>query len=266
MKVTHTALIPPTGRRSGIVYNSVGSTTPARVVAAPLQPRTAVAVQGTLAVSAAAALWLTLTPTQKALWVNPATTSTAAYNYFVQQNTLCMQWGLPMFTTPPPFLSGPGIDFATVYAEPDGISTTLVISSIGLPLTGNVTWCRLYLNYNQTKFGTNNSSAAAIYAGSFPITSPNNVNFYDFTATQAAMAGQWWHPRVIDTASERECGNNVTGYFYATNQDGVLYDSIGQQPQINQACGVGPPYIAAGICPVAGVPPFPWPTAVDWYT
>jgi hypothetical protein len=265
MKVTHTGVTPPTGRRSGIVFNTVALTNVARAVAAPLQPRTAIAVQGTLAVSAAAALWNTLSPSQQSLWINPYTTATAAYAYFIQQNTLCLQWGLPMFIVPPPFLAGNGIDFATVYAEPDGIHTTLVISTTGAPLPGNVTWCRLYLNYNQTKFGSNNSSAAAIYAGSFALTSSTGVNFYDFTDLQTALAGQWWHPRVIDTAAEVSCGNNVTGYFYATNQDGILYDSIGQQPQVNQACGVAPPLVMPGICPVAGSPPFPWPTAAVWY-
>jgi hypothetical protein len=264
-KVTHTAVTPPTGKRMGIVYNTVGTTFLARAKAIPVQPRTAAATQGTLAVSNAAALWNSLTTAQQDAWINPLETPIAAYNYFVQQNALAFQWGTQLWDAPPALVSGPGIVFASVYAEPDGVHTTLVIvNSVPSP-PGLVTYCRLYLNYNQTKFGRNNSSAAAVYAGSYALTAVNGVNFFEFTDMQTALAGQWWYPRVFDTGLGSRCGNNVTGYYYTTDQFGRIYDNLGTQPTRNQFCGIEPALISTGVCPPLTTPPYPWPLSSVWY-
>jgi hypothetical protein len=259
MKVTHTAISPPTGKRMGIVYNTVGTTFTARARALPVLPRGAAAVATTLAVSTSAAAWLALTAFEKSAWENPLITAVSAYNYFVKLNALQVQWGLPTWVLPPPFLSGGPVPVIGLYSEPDGVHTTLIITGGLLDHLGQQGYVQLYLQIypsvgrpilKQPSFG---------FVGTFAMSTTNGPVYYDLTDWMTRNQGRWLYPSSTDLASEVGCGAQGNAQFYLTNVIGQQYGDLGTQPFVQVAAGFSPVRIAAGLCPPGGSAPYPWP-------
>lgn len=264
MKLT-SLTTPIIGTRRGQVFTAPGDTNLARGRVVPLQPRSNTQVATATAIAAAAQYWKLLDATDRAAWADWFGAGQAAYNAFVQVNANAITWGSSVVVETPYLVVLPGIDFAVLYAEPDGINTTLAISVNGVPSPPNQLWCRLYVNFQQTSFGKNNSSARSVYAGSWGPLTGNTVNLFDFTAWMTALAGQWWYPAAIDTASDTTCGNQCTAQWYATDQFGMPSDFGGPYPVKNQFAGIEPGQLGPGTCPISTTPPFAWPTAAAFY-
>jgi hypothetical protein len=265
MKLTSLSGTPIVGTIAGQVYSAPGSTNIARTRVVPLQPKSNPQVTIAVAVAAAAQNWKLLTSADQALWTEWFGLDQAGYNAFVAVNSNAMFWGSSAVIQTPYAVLTPTIVFATLFAEPDGIHTTLAIAIGGTPIPPHECWCRLYINFQQRTFGKNSSSARSRYFGSFgPLAHPQ-VNLFDVTDLMLQATGQWWYPASLDTASHQNCGNQATCQFWATDQFGMPSDFGGPYPIKNQFAGILPGQLGAGVCPSLPGPPYPWPSSSAFY-
>jgi len=182
-----------------------------------------------------------------------------------------IQWGFNLWDSPPPFTPVPGITFCNPYAEPDGISTTLCTIADADPGPGLETWIHLYVDWENiippTPGYTNyTAKATPVYVGSFAGVTADTVAFFDFTAIQNAFIGQWVPNGCDDTASETSCGGAYfAAQLYTTDQYGR--QNLGYTPVLQPVYPFfwGPGAVAPGVCPLPTSPPYPWPTAADYY-
>jgi hypothetical protein len=256
---------PLKGRWGPTVFTAPGLTNVARAAVVPLQPRTAAAMGVTLSLAAAAQDWKLLTPTDQAAWATWYGTGLAAYNAFISINQNALAWGAPGLIDTPYLFVSPSIVFATLFAEPDGIHTTLAVAISGPPIAPHECWLRLYVNFQQTTFSTDDSSAKATFFGSFGPLTDGFVNLFDVTDLMAASAGQWWYPTSIDTVSQTRCGNTATCWYWTTDQYGMPSDSVSPQPTVDQFAGIEPVQIGPDFCPTQPGPPYTWPDSNTFY-
>lgn len=260
MKVTPHGGTPITGKRAGVTFVNPGSTMLGRSRTAPVQPKTNAQVAPTLYVSAAAAYWLTLSPSTQALWFDPTTPTVSAYANFVAFNQLQAQWGYAMAPAPPGGILGPADSpIITIYAEPDGFNT-----SIGILVAGHATpplelWCHVYVSWQQPVAPTSTTAPGSIFVGSFGPLPDNVTQWQSFTGQQTANAGQWWYPKSFDTTAEQSCGMGLCGVCYLTDQFGRGTFTLGRGPLGLGVFGIEPFQVGAGFCPTQAGPPYPWP-------
>lgn len=266
MRFTPTALVPPTGRRRGIVTNVLAGNSTARAAIVPVQPKTNAQAYATQGVANVAAFWASLSLLEQEAWEVGLPDFASAYAYFVAVNAPLILWGLPLFDAPPAFTVGPGVTFVSLYSDPNGVNTQLVTIASGTPLPGLEVWLRMYISWKRTSYGTTDSSTAAVFVGSYGPVNHLAVSVFDFTAEQTANVGQWWYPGNVDTASETICGNRaVTAFYYVTDQFGRVYLTGGDNPTFDQAVNYAPLIVAPGVCPPLTSPPYPWPDAATWF-
>jgi len=274
---------PITGQRHGVVFNKAaaspqnpGSVLPAmprarsRVI--PLQPTPPrqVAVQQQLA--AIAAFWATLNPATQLLWAYGTGIYTSAYANFIGLNTLMVQWGLSMYDSPPAFQPVSQVEILSLWPEPDGISTTLPLISYGPNAPGIESWLRLYVSWTPVTqptpgYSTWYLTSGTQFVGSFGPIDYSAVSLWDFTDIQNAAIGQWCLPSTLDVSTMTYCGTEFAiGFqFYVTDQFGR--QDAGYQPVLSGVFPQGWALATAnpGVCPIAGPPPYPWPTAAAYW-
>jgi hypothetical protein len=219
--------------------------------------------------AAAASLWATLSVPQQALWNNYPGLGALGYNNFVGFNTLQFQWGLDPFVAPPGLHSNTYLGFITLYPEPDGIHSTLVLYSAATPPGTTEFWLRVYIaaaaptTIACTSFL--NAVGSANYLGSFGPLNPTHASFFDVTDALANLGIQWQPRLCYDTISDSACGGQVGwATWYETDQFGRPANnylpelSVVQNPYTGQ-------FIGPGCCPLPGSAPYPWPTSASLF-
>lgn len=259
MKLTPLSATPIVGTRRGQVYTAPGATNIARARVVPLQPKSN--PQATIAQSVAnlAQLWRGLTLSQQMGWTDSLGTLGDAYKFFVQYNTPLLQWGIQYFTVWPGIVIGNAPAVMNIYAEPDGQHTTLV-TTIDVPIPPpDLYYLELYVrlaSYGSTAGG---KPSLYTYLGAYGPAFTAVHNYFDLTPAWAQAFGQWLPPGTVDTTRRITCGVACDAQYYIRNARGAHTYTASGGPFTYPTIGLTPARLGAGLCPILGPPPYPWP-------
>jgi hypothetical protein len=259
MLITPRGTFPLVGRREGQIYTAPGLTNVGRSRVVPLQPRSNQAITRSIAVATVAQWWKLLSPATQALWLGLFGNSDTAYNNFVAVNSNAVQWGSSGIIESPYAPAIDSIDFAVVYAEPDGVQTTFYTVLSGMPSGLGITYAHLYLNFSHLGGTPAKRISSSTYFGSFGPCDITQFTYFDVTDLWTAATGQWWYPRRVDTASQSSCGNYLEGFFWVSDEFGMPREKPDKSVEFANLFAVEPISVAAGVCPILTTPPYPWP-------
>lgn len=259
MIVTPMGTFPRTGRVGGTIFTAPGLTNVGRSRIVPVQPRTNQQALVTAGMAVIANEWFSLTDFEQETWAPVGAPPSAGYPFYVAYNTPIIQWGLPPFTIYTFGVILPPIITPQLYAEPDGIHTTLDVFCGPGGTPGWQPWVRLYLKLGRiTGDQTQIFDPSFTYVGSYELTLLNQHNYFDFTPVMAALGANWVAPTTFDTTKRTACGSSETWSYYYTDQIGRPAELTGTQPIIAGSFHQ-PEQIGAGLCPLSGSAPYPWP-------